>query len=574
LTSYKYHFTKEIENIFYREENEMEKLIHGTWKRVLSFMLVFALVITMVPTAAFAASDSETGYLDKVNEINSYIALVEALKGTEVPGEGTYSQEEYDAAIKGFIENAEKDLYIAGFLLSGEIEKAYASVWGDPFGSLKKDYKKKSASDREKNAISFFNEGGYAAMLGLGAFEYKSSFFKDYSSVLGNKADAVVIMRDTAADLELGNRYMTSKERAEFNYNQALKKLEDIKKNPNAIVKAVLESDQELKELIGDLNIILGSLDDIIDALDKLNKLGIGKDIIDPILSQMGMSYDMLNSIAGLRDVLNGIGIDTSGEINIEESMEQVVGGLVGFAIDGAILTAKGFAAVNTADGYNTAAGILNEAYNGLINSAASSLNTLLAKTAGIVKPVRPYLHMLKSSISLVNRMVTIVEQVNELSKDFSMGGLSDTTYTLSYILDDTADLMTAFGDAELEELLSKLLESTNLGGSAANATAGLLNEVLKQLVDQDAGLSGEDLGFITDLINTLTKTGLKNTEKLVPLLRTTSSILKRVAELEDGIQDIIDKDYESAWYALTKDFGSVLGYTVTLWNDIIGLFT
>ncbi len=519
----------------------------------------------------------------KVNEIKRYIAQVEKLRETEVPEGGTYSQGEYESAIENFIINAERDLYIADILLNGNIENnGYASKWVETVGSLKEEYGKKLSSEKEANAIRFFSEGGYgygASLLGYGfQLEYKSSFFKDYSSglfgVAANKADAVAIIRDTAAALELGNKYMTAKELAEFKYNQALNELKNIKDKPDEIVKAVLESDQDLKELIGDLNTILGSLDDIIDALDKLNKLGIGKDIIDPILSQMGLSYDMLKSIAGLRDLLDNAGIDTSGEVDIEESMEQIVGNLVGVAIDVAIGSAEAIVTLKTESAYNTATGILSDAYKGLMNSAASSLNNLLAPIANIVEPVRPYLHMLKSSISLVNRMVTIVEQVNELSDDFTMGGLSDTTYTLSYILDDTADLMTAFGDARLAELLSKLLESTDLGGSAADATAGLLNQIVNELVGQNVGLSGEDLGFIRELIDTLTKEGLKNTVKLVPLLRTTSDILKRVAELEGGIQDIIDKDYESAWNALTKDFGSMFKDTVDLWNNIISLFS
>lgn len=567
----------------------MNNSIHGTWKRLLSLLLVFALIITMVPSFALTASASEvsvnsvSAYDMKVNEVNGYIDRVKKLRGTEVPAGGTYSQNEYDNAIETFIGGAERDLHIAGVLKSGEIQKdVYVSEWVDTANQLVKQYNKKSLSERESNAVNFFNDGGFGfgfSILGMGLkFEYKSSFHKDYSSglfgVLANKADAVAKMRDTVAFLEQGNKYMTSAELAEYNYNQTLNKLIAIKDDPSEIVNAVLEDDHELKLLIGDLNIIVGSLDDIISTLDNLKKLGIGKDIMDPILSQIGLSYDVLNNIAGLRDLLKNIGIDTSGDVKIEESMDEVIGGIVGIAVDVAVVSAKAAAALKTEAAYNAGLFILNETYTGLKNNAANSLKTLFEPVAKIVEPIRPYLNMLGSSISLVNRLVTIVDKVNELSDDFTMGGLSDTTYTLAYILDDMADLMTAFGDARIAELLDKLLESADLGGSAANATAGLLNQIINQLAGQDAGISGDDLGFIRDLVNTLKTDGLKNTAKLVPLLRTSSNILKRIAELEGGIQDIIDKDYESAWNALTKDFGSMFGYTVTLWNDIIGLFT
>ena len=575
------HFTKGERRIFMGRNNKMNNLIHGTWKRLLSLVLVFALVITMVPSFALTASASEVSvnsvsvYDMKVNEINGYIDRVKILIGTEVPAGGMYSQDEYDNAIGDFIESAERDLYIAGVLKSGEIQNdGYVSEWMDPLKRLKNEYSK---TDKEKNAVTFFNEGGYT-FTGLGRFVYKSSFHKDYSSglfgVLANKADAVAKMRDTVAFLEQGNKYMTSAELAEYNYNQTLNKLIAIKDDPSEIVNAVLEDDQDLKLLIGDLNIIVGSLDDIIDALDKLNKLGIGKDIMDPILGQMGLSYDMLNSIVEVKDILNRLNIDTSGDVSIEESLGNVVGGLVGIAVDTAVASAKVAAALKTEAAYNAGLYILNETYTGLKNNAANSLKTLFEPVAKIVEPMRPYLNMLGSSISLVNRLVTIVDQVNELSDDFTMGGLSDTTYTLAYILDDMADLMTAFGDVRIAELLNKLLENADLGGSAADATAGLLNQIINQLAGQDAGISGDDLGFIRELVDTLKKDGLKNTAKLIPLLRTSSGILKRIAELEGGIQDIIDKDYESAWNALTKDFGSIFGHTVDLWNDIIGLFT
>ncbi len=522
----------------------------------------------------------------KVNEINGYIAQAEELRGTTVPEGGTYNQSQYDAAIEDFVAKAEGDLYIASFLLSGELDKNLASTWTETLGfllpkSLIDTYKDMSVAERQANAIRLLNEGGYAygySILGFGyQLEYKSNFYPGYSSGLfgmgANKANVVTVMHDTLEALKQGNKYMTAAELAKYQYEQSLARMQAIKNDPSGIVSQLLNNDAQLKSLIGDLNIIVGSLDDIVSIIETSQKLGIGKDILDPILNQAGLSYDMLVQLADLRDTLKNLGIDTSGNVPIEDSLEPIANSLVGSVIDLAIFSAQTSASFGTESGYKTATSILDNSYDTLMTSASNAISALLEPVVKIVEPIRPYLKILGSGIELIQNVFTIVDQVNALQSNFTAGGLSQTTYTMARTLDSLADLLTGIQDSKINELLLALLANGDLGGSIANGTADLLNRLVNQMIGMDIGLSGTDLGFLSSAANSLAEQGLKNPTALVPLLRASADALRRVAELEGGIQDAINGDYESAIKALTKDLGGLIRKTVTLWNTLVALF-
>jgi uncharacterized repeat protein (TIGR02543 family) len=516
-----------------------------------------------------------------VEEVKRYVAEVEALEGTEVPEGGMYTQEEFEAAIERFLTKARNDLNMAAFLVSGNLDKTLASIWVESFGDLTQAYKDMSDSERQANAIRFFYEGGYAygySFLGVGyQLEYKSSFHPNYSSglfgMLANKTNTVTIMKDTAAALKLGNRYMTAVELAEYQYNQSLARLQAIKEDPSGIVAALLNNDQELKKLIADLNTILSSLDDIINTMETLERLGIGRSILDPILNQAGLSYDMLNQLVQLRNTLEAIGIDTSGNIPIEDSLDAVAGSLVGSLIDAAIWKSNMTASLGTESAYKTAASELDSTYNSLVENAVNSVNQLLAPISAVVNPIRPYLGMLNSTVSMVNNVAVLVEQVEQLQDDFTVGGLSKATYTTANTMDDLADFLEAFQAAGLGDLFTKLLENSNLGGTVADGTAAMLNQLAKELIKQDIELSGSDFDLIQKTVDELAKRGLENPTALVPMLRASADVLRRAAELEGGIQDAIDGNYEAAWNALTKDLGGMISKTVTLWNTIVALY-
>ncbi len=530
------------------------------------------------------ASALDLVYELKVNAINGYIVRAEALRGKDVPPGGSYNQEQFDAAVEDFLTKARRDLRVAAFLVSGVLERDEASTWVATLGDLQNAYADMSEATRYANAVRFFNEGGYGygySILGLGyQLEYKSAFHPGYSSgllgILANKQNAVLVMEDTIAALEKGNRYMTSLELAKYQYEQSLKKLEDIKLNPSGIVAALLKNDAELTQLINDLNLIIGSMDDIINIIETVEKLGISRDILDPILGSVGLSYDTLLQLKTLKETLNGIGIDTSGNVDVRDSMEAVAGGIVGGAIDMTILSAKAAAAFGTESAYKTAAGILDTAHSALLDNAAQAVSTTLAPIVKIVEPIRPYLGMLSSTVSLFNNTLKLVDQVKALQDDLSAGGLSETTYTLADTLDDLANLMVAFGDSKVGEKLAELLNSGALGnvsGTVSGGLADLINNTVNELIGIDPELKGENLEIVGDAANELLTKGLSNPTKLVPLLRSSARILRTGAELLGGVQDVIDGDYESAYQALTGSLSGTLGDLTDLWNSLIGLF-
>lgn len=553
-------------------------------------------------------SGLETVYNFKRDAIYGYFDQAYSLIGSTVPAGGAYGQTEYDAAIEAFIAGAERDLAIADALYTGFFTDEvidYASTWvglgssPDSFYLNGFNYIFGNASGpgdtqdkRLFNAISFFNNGGYGSgfsldlsFIGLGRIgieiEFKSSFHHDYSSglfgIAANKVNAINVLRDTLADLSAGNPYLSPLDMAKLRYAEAKAQLLTVKEDPSAIVAALLENDEELGRLLDDLNMLIGSLDDIVNIIDLIGSLGIDSGIINTILQPLGLNYDMLQQLAGLRETLNNIGIDTSGNQPIEEALTPYLAPILGIAIDGAVLIADGTALLGTVDAYNNAAGIVEGAYVLLYENALDAINGMLGPVMDLIAPIRPYLDMLSSGISLVNNVLKLVDQVGTLTSDFNLGNLSETTYTLAYTLDDLADLMVAFEASNIGSLLGGVLGGLDLGGAVSGGLAGLLNNIVNGAIGSDVlDLSGDNLGFLGDLANNLLVNGLNNPTALVPLLRASATILRNAAAVENGLNDLFSGNYQTILSALVGMFtgeDNIITGVVGLWNAISDLF-
>ncbi|MDF3001563.1 MAG: hypothetical protein K0Q48_1682 [Bacillota bacterium] len=562
----------------------MNRFKQKTGRRVLSFVLVLALLIPMIPAPVFA--DAASDYAAKVSEINEYRRqAAELLNLTDLPEGAIYqTKTEFQDAINDYLQKIDTDLMVAASLLNKDLNKDLASSWKDTsLKTLQNNYKKLSEADRQKNALNFFNHGGFTtgiSILGYGyEIVYKSKFHDGYSGgILGqwdNTKDVSLVMRDTLEALKLGCPYLTPEDRAKHEYEVSLAKLRSAK---DGIVSQLLSENNDLDQLITDLNKIVGSLDDIMSTLDTLEKLGIGQEVLDPILKQAGLNYDTLIQLEQLRNLLDAAGIKVNpetGQYDIGGSLDEIGGKAASFVINGIIVAVEfniqfgGY----SEEAYIKGKADLDAAYTRLITDANTELRKTLEPIMKIVVPLRPYLGMMDSSISLVENMAVLVEQVDALQDDFTAGGLSVATYTTADTLDDLADFLVAFDAAGLGGKLSGLLENSNLGGSVADGTAAMLNQLIKELIKQDVELSGSDLGIIQRTVDSLAKAGLDDPTALVPMLRASVDVLRRAAELEGGVQDAINGNYESAWNTLTKDLGGMFSKTVTLWNSIVALF-
>jgi len=525
------------------------------------------------------ADDVDLIYNLKVKQVNDYIDAANELPAT-VPAGAKYTQEEYTAAIGKFIANANRDLYIAAFLVSGAIDMSYGTAMGNPSYTT-------NSKERYANAIKFFAEGGceYGTQLfGIGVYAtFKSSFHPDYSSGLfgmaANKAKVLNIMSDTLNALKLGYPYMTPKELAELRYNDVRTKLLDIADNPSSVVETILSSDQDLSEFFDTLSTLLGSLDDIINIVDILSSNDGIAGIVDPLLGQMGLSLDLLKQLAGLKDILDNLGFDTSsGDIT------SGIGALVSGGIKLAVGTTDLGVLLGTESAYNVAAATLETTYNGIMDNATDALlaifNYQIGETSlgSLLKQISPYLGMLSSGISLINRVMTLINQIGTLTSDFSAGNIGDTIFTLSYICDDLAKFLTDFGDAELlNSLLGGLLGggTGNMGGLISNGLAGLLNNTVNGLVGSDLlNVSGDSLGVIGDTVSNLISNGLSNPKALVPLLEATAEILRNVGRLSYGIDDLLKGDYSTILNTLITEVPGLFINGIDLISALLGLFS
>jgi len=553
----------------------------------------------------------ETVYNFKINSINEYIDQASLLRGSYVPAGGAYSQEEYDAAIEAFIAGAWRDIAIADALYSGDFSYEvveYASKW-EGFGTSPEDFylhgfdyligSTAGPGDTEEkrlfNAISFLNTGGYGngfsldlswvPLLNLGRIgleiEFKSSFHPDYSSglfgIAVNKVNTINVLKDTFLDMSAGNPYLSPLAKAKQRYAEAKTQLEAVKADPSAIVATLLENDEELGRLLSDLDILIGSLDDIVNIIDLIGSLGLDSGIIDSLLQPLGINYETLQGLAGLREMLNGIGIDTSGNQTIEDALAPSIAPILGAAIDIAIGAADVAALLGTVEAYNIAAEMIEGVYNLLNESALDAINLILGPVMELIEPIRPYFDMLSSGISLVNNALTLFDQVGTLTSDFNLGNLSDTTYTLAYTLDDLADLLVAFEATDIGGLLSGVLGGLDVGGAVSGGLAGLLNGIVNGAIGSDVlDLSGDNLGFLSDLANTLLDNGLNNPTALVPLLRASATILRNVAAVENGLDDLFSGNYQTILSALVGMFtgeDNIITGVVGMWNAIFDLF-
>ena len=563
-----------------------------------------------------------------IDELNNAIAAVGALSDI-VPGGGLYNQTQYEAAKAAFIASAERDLAIAGALLSGDIDdvQALASVWVS-FGTTPQEFYTNgfnyllgttagpgnTIEKRYANAISFFNNGGYAdgfsldlTLIGLGRIgmqiEFKSGFHPDYSSglfgIAANKSSSLVILRNTLKALEKGNPYLSPVQEAKLRYETKLAEIHGIINDPAALVESLLSGgDEEITQLMKDLNLLVSSLDDILLILDMVDQLGIGASILDPILSGTGITYEMLQGLSKLKDILNGIGIDTSSGIPVEEQLANFINdsdafsGILSGLLNLTLIPAQLAAAAGTEAAYNSAFNLLDTLSKQLTETGASALNTLLQPVMTIIEPIRPYLGMLTSGISLVRNGIDLFTQASNMISDFSLptfvGDISGTTRALGYLLDDLADFLEYLNAANLTNLFSGLLDSNLLGGIGDMITgglAGVLNTLVNGALNNTFGvgdllnLDGSELGFLGDLANSLISGFLDNPTALVPLLRSSADILVRVSNIGDDIQLVIGGDWGVLLTLLVREGGDLLNGTTigefgALISSVIGLFS
>ena len=565
----------------------------------------------------------ETAYEYKVSTINSYIEQATALRGTTVPNGAMYNQGEYDAAIEAFIASAQRDLLIAAmlhsgnFLSDGEMRASYASIW-EGFGTQPADFylngfnyafgRTAGPGDtqemRTTNAISFFNNGGYgngfsidlSFIPGLGRIgleiEFKSSFHPDFSSGLfgisANKTNAVNIMRDTLAALKLGSEYLTPEQLIKREYEMALAKFDAMCADPSSILQSILDSDNsEVGQLLDDLTMLLNSIDDILGILGMVTNLGISDDVINSILGTIneGLSIELLKQLAELSKYIN---TGDSGDVDIKDFLLSLTDSEAGDFI-GRLISLYRYPAIIQAGlgDYVGATATLQTGIDFLETNALGLLNQVLGPVYTMIEPIRPYLGMLTSGISLVYDVLDLFNQVSSLVTDFELaqvvGDVSGITLTISNVCFDLADLLENLEKADLGDMLSGLLGSEALGGIGdliLRGLAGGLNSLINGALGSDLlDLSAGDLGIIGDAANGLLNFGLGNLTNLADLLRATGSILRRAAGIGNDIQDAIDGNWAALLDMLIREGGDLFnGSTIGEFGDffsaLIGLFT
>ncbi|MCL1835230.1 MAG: S-layer homology domain-containing protein [Oscillospiraceae bacterium] len=543
----------------------------------------------------------------KVNELVSYAADAEALAShllLHLPDcddalcdDWTHmlsvSVDDYILAVNTYISFIETDLIIIGDLATGAIN---SEEWTENINGATAYNTKYAPTTLAKlnAALSFLENGGYhddtvSAVLAIppwrvdNSLTYKSSFTSYdatfeitslFRYVITNTASVMPIASNMLELLRVGATpqfpELTPLQQARFEYNQSLKRLQQIKDDPSGIVAAVLSESDDLAPLLDDLNTLVGSLDDIIAIVNLISSFEGAQGLLDPILGQFGLSFSMLEAIAGLGELLSELNfIDTSGNTDLMDQLNDIIGPIVGVAIDFAIGAAEvviegaklaslvGW--VDMIDAYNTAQAGLDLAYNGLTESAAEVINGIFeAKIPNtdisirdILEFIHPFIDMIGSGISLVNDVMLIYKQVTDLLTDFSIGNLADTTYTLADISDDLAVLVKALGSPQFSEMLSGLFGDGGVGngiiGGITNGLAGLLGIWLDDNIGTDLGLGDADLGIINDTINGLAGGLLGNLSGLGDLLHATATILRRAAKIGTDLQNVIDGD----WMAL-----------------------
>ena len=565
------------------------------------------------------AGSVQTIYEYRVSQVNALIKQAEDLRGSSLPAGGQYkTQDEYDDAIEAFIANAAHDLIIADFLVSGNIIRAgYATIWVETLGSLANTYASMSQDVRFGNAIRFFREGGYAyggSFLGIGyELEYRSAFFyNEYSSglfgIAANKANIIDIMSDTLAALKTGNPYMTPLELAKFNYEQARGKLLALQGHPEGIIAEIIENQDTFKQFVDDIADLIETLDNILTIADMLTNpdtgLGLNSDIIDIILQPFGLNREILDELRNLREMLDFGLIDPSGEAN--EKLEEWANTFIDGAISGAIGLSDGIltgvdllGAGLAIPAYEFAADTFNAAYDEMMENALSGIMSLIdgildqeipvlgMSIRDAIEMIRPYTDLIRHTVNLLTDAITIVGDLNKLVGEFAQGetfsNLSTTTETLSYILDDLADILVDMSKTDVGWLIGLILNNEALGGFVSEGLAGGINLLAGGLLDY-IGLGGDvsivddsQISTLLDLASSLTMGFLDNPTVLVPLMRASAEILRTVARNLGNIQLAVDGDWPGffeAFVAEIMNIGNTFGEFGDLFEAVIGLFT
>ena len=474
--------------------------------------------------------------------IEGFIKRAQKLNRTSVPAGGKYKPEEYGPAIDSYISK-----------ITGDMERYVSLVSGQ-------DY---------TNAIKFLNEGGIA----VSGTTYKSAFHPDFSNgILGlgaNKANVFVIMRGTIDALERGSPYFTQAQLLKMEYEELLAEVEALRDDEDSIL-AILRNNDDLDALLKNIKTLLGSLAGIKSIIATIDRLGIGTDVIDPILGQFGMSYDTLKQVVALGDTLADLNIDL--ENGSLDSLMSILGPIASGGITLAITTAKGLAAIGD---YTGAISALKAVYDIL-----GPLNEIMK----IIDTIGPYLSLLDTGIALVVDVLLLYEQVTGLISNFSVISLREATLTLEDTLNKLADILDILREEDLLGALSGLFNGGGIGDAVSGGLSGLLNGWLTGANDSGLG-SGLDLGPVGDAISGLTQSLLGNTEGLANTLRAAARVLGNAAGLMQGGQDLYDSlfkeglNFDGAMAALitmadefTKN--NLIGNTVSLWNELTGLFS
>jgi len=568
----------------------------------MSLILAVALLLSTFPAVVFAGPEDDYAVL--VAQVEGLIAQAEALVGSDLPETATYDEIQYAQAIDNFIAGAQRDLAIADALLTDDgtngallALKGEAATWlkllaapePDVFYSgswrpLLVTYQGwgSTPEKRQANALAFLQEGGYAnttiGTTGTVTMQFNSSFHPQYSSGLlglgANKVSAVEAMEGTLEDLVDGMPYDPML-RAKARFEAAKAQLQYVKANPESILEDVLANEANLAQLVNDLDTLLGSLDTIVDIIDLIGTLGLGNETINTFLQPLGLNMEMLEQLGSLRDLLVGLGFDTSGNTSVQESMGPLLSGILTLGIDEAIWLQENTASLlGTPLAWRNAAQNLENHYQTITSGAIASLNLMLGPVMSMIEPIRPYLDILASGVRLFNDALMLLDNVNRLLSDFSLGNLSGVGYSLANTLDDFADLLAAFARTGLSELLPGLLDGTDLGGMVTDGITDLINSWLSTTILSGVAIPPGGLSTIGSLLNSLGGRLLGSPNILGSLLRATAGIIRSLAGYGIGIEQLFTGNFQQAFATLSNEFGTIIPNLINVWNSLVALFS
>jgi hypothetical protein len=561
--------------------------------------------------------DLEMIYQLRVAQVNALITQAKALRGTAVPAGGNLSQAEYEAAIEKFIADAERDIAIAAALVNNDLlgVRGYADHWAPEmaveagsfrfgvdsiygmavsvFGLFSINGPGNTLDKRYQNAISFFKNGGYEYGVEIPAFtipftaigipelsvqvRFKSSFHAEYSGgILGiaaNKVNVIPVMEDNLQALKAGNKYLNPFESAKLRYETIRAKLEAIQENPGSILTSNLDSNEDMEALIDDLELIVGSLNDLKELIDAIMTLVdlLGEELVDSFLGTLGMSmeqvYGLVDTYDTIYNTLVDIGIDPTGEISVRESVENKINDVdwlyntVDTIIGGALWTVDNvILLIKTESTYTTAANLLEGAYDQVMGSETveqllgallgmfdlGPVNEILDVMRPVLKEIKNVVDMVNAAIKMIRDAQELIEEANKLIEEFNFLGLSVTIDKLADVIDDLSDLLEALGRSQLAtwalEYISSQLSEEGLNGVISKELAGLINDLVNGYLGTELlNLNGEQLSIVGDFANGLIIRFAEDPAEIVPYLRIATDILRRAAGVSLGLHYILE---------------------------------